>query len=225
MPPPKGPQPDDTTRSMITAVGATGSVLAGGAVAFFLLVGTVSFDVWPSSSGRSDRLTAEINTKLPTSVAAPAPVPTPAPAPGPSLLTVANPLEDPALVAPPEPQSRPQAGGGLDGDAGEPTVIVGNPTTAAGPDGGGGGGSSSAGDDVDPDPVPGDGGGNNDGGGAVGPDDGDDQGRPTNPTGRPTANGVGVTVGGGSSSNAGGNGSGGSSQGGGHRGGGVGSRK
>ena len=50
--PPQGMEPDDrktTQQSMIAAIGASGAVIAGGVTTFVLLVGVVSFDVWPMS--------------------------------------------------------------------------------------------------------------------------------------------------------------------------------
>ena len=72
--PPNGqvsPDRKRTTQSLIAAIGATGAVLAGGAVGFVFLIGVVSFSAYPKASDEIEGPAAELQV-APLTAAAPA---------------------------------------------------------------------------------------------------------------------------------------------------------
>lgn len=64
-----------TTQSLIAAIGATGAVLAGGAVGFVFLIGVVSFSAYPKASDETAGPAAELQA---VPLTAPAPAGSPA---------------------------------------------------------------------------------------------------------------------------------------------------
>ena len=50
----EAPQAQDTADSYLAGIGASGAVLAAAAVGFVLMVGIVSFNVWPASTPPKD---------------------------------------------------------------------------------------------------------------------------------------------------------------------------
>lgn len=145
--PPQGMEPDarkTTQQSMIAAIGASGAVLASGVTTFVLLVGVVSFDVWPMSDSAGLGSGAEPQlVELQPEPAADAD------------LTVADPfgsgvlVTDPATVAlagvPAGRTDRPRLAGkrGVGGDDAPPTPV------AQVPGGGGDEDPAGGGDDGD----------------------------------------------------------------------------
>ncbi len=77
--PPNGQASPDrkrTTQSLIAAIGATGAVLAGGAVGFVFLIGVVSFNAYPKASDEIEGPAAELQVvPLNAAPAAPAELP------------------------------------------------------------------------------------------------------------------------------------------------------
>ena len=131
---PQGNEPDarkTTQHSMFAAIGASGAVIAGGITTFVLLVGVVSFDVWPMS----DATGAGSGTDLTLVELAPEPV---SEAPAAEVPFGSGALvTEPAAVAeaPADNPEPPKLAGGREvGRGDEPPTPV-----AVVPEGGGGG--------------------------------------------------------------------------------------
>ena len=134
--PPQGTGPEatkTTQQSMIAAIGASGAVIAGGVTTFVLLVGVVSFDVWPMSDparpGSGSELTLVELAPEPT-VEPPA-----AAVPFGSGALVTEPATVVLAPAPDPEADAPKLAGGRDVTRGEAP-----PTPVAQVPGGGGGG-------------------------------------------------------------------------------------
>lgn len=154
--PPRGQEPDarkTTQQSMIAAIGASGAVIAGGITSFVLLVGVVSFDVWPMS----DQAGPGSGTALRVAELAPEPAPAAdAPAavvPFGSGLLVTVPAVAALVPEPSGNAKRPKLAGGRDIAGGAPSTPVAQaPEPAGGSDTPGSGGGSVAADAEEPIP-------------------------------------------------------------------------
>ena len=136
-----------TTQSLIAAIGATGAVLAGGAVGFVFLIGVVSFNAYPKASDEIEGPAAELQV-VPLTAAAPAGSPAQQPAEAEPFdvgpLASSGPLPSTGAVAGPPDLGRDIAKPEATGD--EPPVVVvappapgdggsSDPTTGAGSEG------------------------------------------------------------------------------------------
>lgn len=129
--PPNGqvaPDKKRTTQSLIAAIGATGAVLAGGAVGFVFLIGVVSFNAYPKASDEIEGPAAELQVvplAAPPSAGSPTPTADTTEPFDPGPLASAAPLPSSGAVAGPPDLgrdiSKPKA------TADEPPVVVVNP--------------------------------------------------------------------------------------------------
>ena len=126
--PPNGqvaPDKKRTTQRSIAAIGATGAVLAGGAVGFVFLIGVVSFNAYPKASDEIEGPAAELQV-VPLTAAAPAGSPAQQPAEAEPFdvgpLASSGPLPSSGAVAGPPDLGRDIAKPEATGD--EPPVVV-----------------------------------------------------------------------------------------------------
>ncbi len=147
-----------TQQSMIAAIGASGAVIAGGVTTFVLLVGVVSFDVWPmsDSAGPGSGTDLTLVELAPERTAAKAPAPATVPFGSGALVT------EPATVTvaegPVGTPDRPKLAGGkgIGGGEGPPTPVAqvpgaGGEESPGSGDGDGDGGTVAAGTE---EPIP-----------------------------------------------------------------------